>query len=151
MCVLSTAGIASWATCDGEIGSTCIQSVIILMERLTFVFFQKSLSYKDCELIYYKMKPGGWYLCVFVTTFLYFYIYAVNYVRGATVSSKLETPEFHPPQSKSGYVRRAVQHLYRQGRDAEGEHRDARQGSLGHGLQQPVFPRLPMQYHNYTR
>ena len=27
------------------------------------------------------MTPGGWYLCVFVTTFLYFYIYAVNYMR----------------------------------------------------------------------
>ena len=28
------------------------------------------------------MTPGGWYLIVFVTTFLYFYIYAVNYMRG---------------------------------------------------------------------
>jgi hypothetical protein len=93
------------------------------------------------------MKPGGWYLCVFVTTFIYFYIYAVNYVRGAKLSSKLETPEFHPPQSKTGFVKRAVQHLYRQGRDAE----EARQGSLGPGVQQPVFPRLSMQYHNYTR
>ena len=28
------------------------------------------------------MTPGGWYLVIFVTTFLYFYIYAVNYMRG---------------------------------------------------------------------
>ena len=27
------------------------------------------------------MRSGGWYMTVFVTTFLYFYIYAVNYVR----------------------------------------------------------------------
>ena len=29
-----------------------------------------------------RMTPGGWYLVIFVTTFLYFYIYAVNYMRG---------------------------------------------------------------------
>ena len=27
------------------------------------------------------MRSGGWYITAFVTTFLYFYIYAVNYVR----------------------------------------------------------------------
>ncbi len=26
-----------------------------------------------------------------------------------------------------------------------------RQGYLGPGVQQPIFPRLSMQYHNYTR
>ena len=40
------------------------------------------------------MKPGGWYLIVFVTTFIYFYIYAVNYVRGANVPH-------HPDQLKT--------------------------------------------------
>ena len=97
------------------------------------------------------MQAGSWYLCVFVTTFIYFYIYAVNYVRGATLTSKLETPEFHPPKSKNGYIQEAVKHLYREGREAEGGQREARQGSLGPGVQQPVFPRLSMQYHNYTR
>ena len=28
------------------------------------------------------MKPGRWYICGFVVTFVYFYVYAVNYVRG---------------------------------------------------------------------
>ena len=97
------------------------------------------------------MKAGSWYLCVFVTTFIYFYIYAVNYVRGASVPSKLETPQFHPPKSKSGYIKEAVQHLYREGRSVDGEEREARQGALGPGVQQPVFPRLSMRYHNYTR
>ena len=31
------------------------------------------------------MKTGGWYLSVLVITFLYFYIYAVNYVRGSSI------------------------------------------------------------------
>jgi hypothetical protein len=31
------------------------------------------------------MKTGGWYLSVLVITFLYFYIYAVNYVRGSAI------------------------------------------------------------------
>ena len=96
------------------------------------------------------MKCGSWYLCVFVTTFIYFYIYAVNYVRGASVSSNLH-PEFHPPKTIHGYLTESVDHLYRQARQLDGEQRDARQGSLGPGVQQPVFPRLSMQYHNYTR
>ena len=86
------------------------------------------------------MKAGSWYLVVFVATFLYFYIYAVNYVRGAVVP-------LHPDEEAelgaglAGYLEQSVQELYRQGR----------QGSLGPGVQQPVFPRLSMQYHNYTR
>jgi carboxypeptidase M len=63
------------------------------------------------------MKPGKWYMCTFVITFLYFYIYAVNYVRGAELQ--------HSTFSQ-------------------------RQGYLGPGVQQPIFPQLNMQYHNYT-
>ena len=96
------------------------------------------------------MKYGSWYLCVFVTTFLYFYIYAVNYVRGGAVPSKFQ-PEFHPPKSKNGYFKETVDYLHRQARQADGEERESRQGSLGPGVQQPVFPRLSMKYHNYTR
>jgi len=95
------------------------------------------------------MKYGSWYLCVFVTTFLYFYIYAVNYVRGGAVPSKFQ-PEFHPPKSKNGYFKETVDYLHRQARQADGEERESRQGSLGPGVQQPVFPRLSMKYHNYT-
>ena len=89
------------------------------------------------------MKPGGWYLIVFVTTFLYFYIYAVNYVRGAQVPR-------HPDELKTHYLEGEVkQHLDRIVREAVEDvdiERSARQD-----IQQPLFPRLSMQYHNYTR
>ena len=56
------------------------------------------------------MKTGSWYLMVFVLTFLYFYIYAVNYVRGASVpTSSLQSGGFHPPQTIGGYVTEEVQ------------------------------------------
>jgi len=50
-------------------------------------------------------------------TFVYFYIYAVNYVRGGALPAGLI---------------------------------EDRQGYLGPGIQQPIFPQLSMQYHNYT-
>ena len=37
----------------------------------------------------FRMKPGKWYMTTFVITFLYFYIYAVNYVRGANLENDL--------------------------------------------------------------
>ena len=58
------------------------------------------------------MKTGSWYLMVFVLTFLYFYIYAVNYVRGASVpASSLQSNGFHPPSTIAGYVTEEVQVL----------------------------------------
>ena len=92
------------------------------------------------------MKPGGWYLIVFVTTFIYFYIYAVNYVRGAKVPR-------HPEELKTHYLEsEAQEHLDRivrqieEDKENEDSPRTARQG-----VEQPLFPRLSMQYHNYTR
>ena len=59
-----------------------------------------------------RMKTGSWYLMVFVLTFLYFYIYAVNYVRGASVpASSLHSNGFHPPSTIAGYVTEEVQVL----------------------------------------
>lgn len=56
------------------------------------------------------MKAGSWYLITFVLTFLYFYIYAVNYVRGASVpTSSLQSSGFHPPSTVAGYVTEEVQ------------------------------------------
>ena len=56
------------------------------------------------------MKTGSWYLMVFVLTFLYFYIYAVNYVRGASVpTSSLQSNGFHPSSTVAGYVMEEVQ------------------------------------------
>jgi len=34
------------------------------------------------------MKTGTWYVAGFVVAFIYFYIYAVNYIRGAEVHPK---------------------------------------------------------------
>ena len=90
------------------------------------------------------MKPGGWYMTSFVTTFLYFYIYAVNYVRGAGIPVNQEEA-----QNIMGYIAEKVDTSYRESRaimdDSETGDRLSRQ------VQQPVFPRLSMQYHNYTR
>ncbi len=33
------------------------------------------------------MKPAVWYLCMLLIGFLYMYVYLVNYVRGAEISS----------------------------------------------------------------
>ena len=58
------------------------------------------------------MKTGSWYLMVFVLTFLYFYIYAVNYVRGASVpASSLQSNGFPSPSTVAGYVTEEVQVL----------------------------------------
>jgi len=69
------------------------------------------------------MKTGSWYVTGFTITFLYFYIYAVNYVRGSAVP--LDKMDMTIDLSESPFARR--------------------QGRLG-----PVFPQLSMQYHNYT-
>ena len=36
------------------------------------------------------MKAGTWYICGFVVTFIYFYVYAINYVRGETITSHFD-------------------------------------------------------------
>lgn len=87
------------------------------------------------------MKTGSWYLMVFVLTFLYFYIYAVNYVRGANVPQEPEQSSPLHPLAIEGYVTQEVQKLYRSGRQAV-------EGRVE--VQAPLFPRLSMQYHNYT-
>lgn len=40
------------------------------------------------------MKTGTWYVAAFVVAFVYFYVYAVNYVRGAVVTGKADLPYF---------------------------------------------------------
>jgi len=79
------------------------------------------------------MKPGKWYMTTFVITFLYFYIYAVNYVRGANLENDLLS-------QRQKILDRVVQR----------SRFSQRQGYLGPGVQQPIFPQLSMQYHNYT-
>ena len=76
-------------------------------------YFSENLFLPELKrLPTFKMKPGGWYLIVFVTTFLYFYIYAVNYVRGAKVPR-------HPEELKTHYIEGEVkEHLDRIVREA---------------------------------
>ena len=84
------------------------------------------------------MKTGGWYISLLVITFIYFYIYAVNYVRGAVLPDQADGSKF-----SQDFFKQETMKMYR----------EARQGGrqVQGGLQQPIFPRLSMQYHNYTR
>ena len=115
---------------------------------MVFIKFYFSEIYLSIELKRRRleMKPGGWYLIVFVTTFIYFYIYAVNYVRGAKVPP-------HPDELKTHYLEaEAQEHLDRIVREvSENARNEDIQISARQGVQQPLFPRLSMQYHNYTR
>jgi len=83
------------------------------------------------------MKTGGWYISLMVITFIYFYIYAVNYVRGAVLPDQMDGSKF-----SQDFFKQETMKMYR----------EARQGGrqVQGGLQQPIFPRLSMQYHNYT-
>ena len=89
------------------------------------------------------MKTGTWYVAGFVVVFVYFYVYAVNYMRGVradVIRPRYETDNnplplgVRSPHRSWASIPQAVQK--RQGV----QFRD----------QQPVFPRLSFQYHNYT-
>ena len=61
------------------------------------------------------MKAGAWYVAGFVVAFIYFYVYAVNYIRGVRADDEVQVrtdlkhlPEFLAQFSSS-----------REGRDAE--------------------------------
>ncbi len=90
------------------------------------------------------MKTGTWYVAGFVVVFIYFYVYAVNYMRGVradAIPSKYASESNNPlplgvrsPHRVWPGIPQAIQK--RQG----SQYRD----------QQPGFPRLSFQYHNYT-
>ena len=90
------------------------------------------------------MKTGTWYVAGFVVVFIYFYVYAVNYMRGVradAIPSSYASESNNPlplgvrsPHRVWPGIPQAIQK--RQG----SQYRD----------QQPVFPRLSFQYHNYT-
>jgi murein tripeptide amidase MpaA len=90
------------------------------------------------------MKTGTWYVAGFVVVFIYFYVYAVNYMRGVradAIPSRYASESNNPlplgvrsPHRVWPGIPQAIQK--RQG----SQYRD----------QQPVFPRLSFQYHNYT-
>lgn len=85
------------------------------------------------------MKTGTWYVAGFVVVFVYFYVYAVNYMRGVRADSL--------PPNYPGAPLRPGHHKVWAGIPAA--HAQKRQGQFERP-QQPVFPRLSFQYHNYT-
>ena len=52
------------------------------------------------------MKTGRWYMTMITITFIYFYIYAVNYVRGGSIppQGRLQVGD-HPTFYLSFYLR----------------------------------------------
>uniref|UniRef100_A0A0K2UK94 Peptidase M14 domain-containing protein n=2 Tax=Lepeophtheirus salmonis TaxID=72036 RepID=A0A0K2UK94_LEPSM len=69
------------------------------------------------------MKTGTWYVCGFVVAFVYFYVYAVNYIRGV----RGEDPALFNRRTNDLWNRRRTQNNH-----------------------QPVPPRLAFNYHNHT-
>jgi len=85
------------------------------------------------------MKPVGW--CVIVTVCCISY----HIVTGANLRHQ---PDESDAQSIMGYIAEKVEIQYRQARDVSEEDDDDRESRQVQ--QQPLFPRLSMQYHNYT-
>ena len=46
------------------------------------------------------MKPGSWYICGFCVTFVYFYVYAINAIRGE-INGPRRGHHPQPPYSRS--------------------------------------------------
>jgi len=108
------------------------------------------------------MKTGAWYVIGFVVAFVYFYVYAVNYIRGV----RAEDIELDPVTNIEDFhqrIRRQVQRLQNQP-PHHAPHRQmplpvSQQKSLRRAdtskfdtrqLQHPIHPRLSFDYHNYT-
>ena len=63
--------------------------------------------------LFQKMKTGAWYVIGFVVAFVYFYVYAVNYIRGV----RAEDIELDPVTNIEDFhqrIRRQVQRLQNQ-------------------------------------
>ena len=47
------------------------------------------------------MKAGSWYICGFVVTFVYFYVYAINHIRGEIHGGPRRGHHPQPPYSRN--------------------------------------------------
>jgi carboxypeptidase M len=100
------------------------------------------------------MKTGTWYVYGFVVTFVYFYVYAVNYVRGSVINSYPPKHHYGGPL-KTGPHRHPSAHVPQYStvngdpRQTNPVKRVTKVGDFA-DQQQPVYPRLSWQYHNYT-
>jgi len=107
------------------------------------------------------MKAGVWYVLGFTVMFVYFYVYAVNYIRGVRAD---EIPD--PIKSVQDFHERVAKQLGNKGpnrqRSKDPNHQlpipaqrqqQAQRRSDGldpRTIQKPVHPRLSWDYHNYT-
>ena len=113
-----------------------------------------------------KMKTGAWYVAGFVIAFVYFYVYAVNYIRGVRADEIELDPvtniqDFHQRlRRQSGFPNLrpahhaphhqiplpAAQQKSLRRNDNNNQYNNQRQSFN----QQPIHPRLSWDYHNYT-
>ena len=54
------------------------------------------------------MKAGSWYICGFVVTFVYFYVYAINHIRGEIHGPPRRGHHPQPPYSRNNREEEAV-------------------------------------------
>lgn len=87
------------------------------------------------------MKAGVWYVCGFVVAFVYFYVYAVNYIRGVrgdvTNDPVLTVDEFHRRIGKQFGFPDPLKQLPLAGSD-----RNLKRKPNDLRSQQPIYPRL---------
>ena len=96
------------------------------------------------------MKTGAWYVIGFCIFFVYFYVYAVNYIRGV----RAEDLELDPVKTIQDFHLRVRRQLNRQHPPHHAPHRqmplpNSQQKSLRRAdsridtrtLQQPIYPR----------
>jgi len=112
------------------------------------------------------MKTGAWYVAGFVIAFVYFYVYAVNYIRGVRADEIELDPvtniqDFHQRlRRQSGFPNLrpahhaphhqiplpAAQQKSLRRNDNNNQYNNQRQSFN----RQPIHPRLSWDYHNYT-
>jgi len=107
------------------------------------------------------MKAGVWYVLGFVVMFVYFYVYAVNYIRGVR-ADEIPDPvktvqEFHERAQRQLGKRLPPQHRHTDPlhqlplpaiRQQQAQRRS--EGIDPRTIQKPIHPRLSWDYHNYT-
>ena len=100
------------------------------------------------------MKPGVWYILGFVITTVYFFVYAVNYIRGVRadtvpVQSIKSFNELHERVSRQ--LRDPLRTIPASRQQIALRRADKGQkGQQQPRFQQPIHPRLSFDYHNYT-
>jgi len=101
------------------------------------------------------MKAGVWYVCGFVIAFVYFYVYAVNYIRGVRadtmpIQSIKSFNEFHERVSRQLRTNDPLRTIPASRQQIALRRADKGNKRQQPRFQQPIHPRLSFDYHNYT-